>query len=693
MKTEKQREKRLGGRYKLIKELARGGFGITYLAEDTLSSYSLCVIKKLDPQNADIETAKKLFQREANTLFHLQQNQQIPKYFNYFEEVENYYLVQEYIEGQTLYHLLDKRWTRQTVLLFLREILTILKYLHKINIIHRDIKPSNVMIRQEDKKFVLIDFGAVKQLDSRYSSSQQHLHTQTMIGTPGYAPQEQLAGKPHYNSDIYALGMTAIQLLTGKHPRDLRRDEKDKIIWSEGVDIDDLLASILTKMVYSNSEHRYQSVDDIFKDIDEITVNDDFVTNWNELTAASEICVPQFYPVTKRSDESQMLLKLRSVSIVLGTVGSLIVSTELINPFFRPLYHLYQGNYLLNLREPEKALEEFQNLIAITPNSAEAWEGRGDALLSLGRLSGALESYNKALSLKTDDVRTLNNKGKVFYRLYRYKEALETHEKVLKVDFNNADAWSGKGLAYLGLRQYKEASESFDKLKQIRPDIPSIWYEIGLATEQLQGSQAARVYFEEALGVYNDFLKRNPKDVIAWTDRGNVLQKLNRPQNALDSYQKALEIDKNFYEALVGKGNTLNVIGNAQEALLAFNQASEIRPYDYQVWYNRGILLGQHFQKHKEALQSFDKAIERRNDFYPAWLNKGLALLELKRYNESLTALDKAKEFEPTDPYVWANRGSALDNLGKTTEARDSYNKAIELGFPPEQLREQLEKN
>ncbi len=678
----------LGGRYKIVRELARGGFGITYLAEDTHTSHSPCVIKKLDPQNADIETAKILFKREASALFHLQQNQQIPRYFDYFEQDQSYYLVQEYIEGKTLQNLLYKKWSKHKVILFLREILKILQYLHQINIIHRDVKPSNIMMRKEDRKFVLIDFGAVKQLDPRHSYQQQQLYTQTMIGTPGYAPQEQLAGRPAYNSDIYGLGMTAIQLLTGIHPRSLERDERDKIIWPNNVDIDDLLASILTKMVYSNPDHRYQSVDDILKELDEITVLD-LVINLNDFPEETEISSPHISEMTTRPSEFQMF-KLWYIFVVLGVTGAILIYIEFAHPFLRPLYYLYQGNNFLSVREPGKALDTFQDLIAIKPNSAEAWQGRGDALLSLGRLPGALESYNKALIIKPDDTKTLNNKGKVLYRLDRYQEALETHEKVLNLNSDDADGWSGKGIAYLGLRQYKKASEAFDKVKQIRPDIPSIWYEIGLATERLQGPQAARPYFEEAVGAYDYSIKRNPKDPIALTDRGNMLQKLNRPQDALDSYQKALEIDKDFYEALMGKGNALNVMGNRPEALQAFNEASKVRPDDYQVWYNRGIILSQYLQNHEEALKSFEKAIERRHDFYPAWLHKGLALLDLKRYNEALTALERAKELNPKDPFLWANRGFALDNLARKTEARDSYNKAIELGFPPEQLREEL---
>ncbi|KAB8317349.1 tetratricopeptide repeat protein [Tolypothrix campylonemoides VB511288] len=707
----KQTKGLLVGRYQIIKELARGGFGVTYLAKDTQSSNSPCVVKKLNPQNADIETAKTLFQREAQFLSYLQQNRQIPKYFNYFEEGQDFYIVQEYIEGKSLDKLLEQLWTKPKVIDFLQEILLILKHLHQINIIHRDIKPSNIIRRDKDNKFVLIDFGSVKQLDPRYlsnRSSEYQLPLHTMIGTPGYAPIEQMEGKPGLNSDIYGLGMTAIHLLTGTHPKNLKRDEQDDVIFPNGVDIDNLLATILTKMVYCSPERRYQFVDDVLEDLNKaieysnnnnhnnkttIEPNNGFISP-NEITGTGNNTIPFFIP---DNNETQLppirtFLKVWHNPIGFIAVGITLVSLELIYPFIRPLYYSYQGNRLLDLRQPEAALEQFENLREIKPNSPEAWKGRGDALLSMGSDFRALDSYNKALSLQPNNLKTLNNKGKVLYNIGKYEEALETSNKILAIDPNNAEAWSGKGLAYMGLRQYKEASQSFDKLRQIRPDEPKIWGDIGLATEQLQGAETARNYYKLALESYDLLVKRKPNDPFAWTDRGYILQKLNIPEKALPSYEKALEIDKNFYAALLGKGNTLDRMGKPQEALLAFNRASEIRPDDHQVWYNRGMLLTHHLQKYEEALQSFDKAIERRNDFSPAWQSKGLALLELKRYSDALAAFDKAKNLEPKNPYVWANRGSALQLLGKPKEAHDSYQKAIELGFPPEQLREELEK-
>ncbi len=705
-----QMEGLLGGRYRVIKELARGGFGITYLAEDTQSPNSPCVIKKLYPQNIDIiETAKLLFKREVAILKYLQQKQQIPKYFNYFEESENYYLVQEYIQGKTLHDLLDEQWTKPRVINFLREILSVLKYLHQIKVIHRDIKPSNVMRRDEDKKFVLIDFGAVKQLDLNYSYT--HLPPHTMVGSPGYSAPEQMEGRPGFNSDIYALGITAIHLLTKVHPRDLNRDEEGNVVLKEGVDIDDSLAAILTKMVYYHPEERYQFVEDVITDLSDLIAvsEDDFIKNSYKVATVSQNQSSNNLPETGNRNQSHVpnnnfisqkpisnnkkrpatfpVIKLWQIPIVLTALGAIAVFLEFTHPFLRPLYYLREGNNLLDARQPEKALEEFQNVIAIKPDSAEALKGEGDAMLILGRAQAALAYYDNALFFQPNNIKILNNKGKALYTLGKYKESLETHEKVLELNPNNAEALSGKGFAYIGQHKVKEASDIFSKIKQIKPDDPKIWQNIGLATEQLQGNEAAKTYYQEALWSYDTLLKKKPTDPLTWTERGSVLLKLQRIPEALQSYQKALDIDKNFYEALLGKGNALSSIpGKELDALLAFNQASDIRPEDYQVWHNRGTILAQNLKRYEEALQSFNKAIELRNDFFPAWVSKGLVLSELKNYTEALATFDKAKDLNQKDPYVWAYRGDVLEQLGRKQEAQNSYNEAVKRGLPREQL-------
>jgi serine/threonine protein kinase len=135
----------LNNRYLITEKIGEGAFGKTYLAKDTRSHDCLCVIKQLDPKQADIETAKKLFKREVEFLKSFTKGQQIPKYIDYFEENQQYYLVEEHINGTTLDKLTNQRWKQESVIDLIRQILLILKPFHQENIIHRDIKPANII--------------------------------------------------------------------------------------------------------------------------------------------------------------------------------------------------------------------------------------------------------------------------------------------------------------------------------------------------------------------------------------------------------------------------------------------------------------------------------------------------------------------------------------------------------------------
>ncbi len=258
--------KLLDYRYKLIRILATGGFGETYIAQDTKRPGNpICVVKHLKPSSPDpkiFATAKRLFNSEAETLEKLGDYDQIPRLLAYFVEYQEFYLVQEFIEGHSLSEELvpGKVWSEIQVIHLLQEVLGILKVVHSHEVIHRDIKPDNIIRRASDNKLVLVDFGAVKQLRSSYLYNGNHSIATVAIGTPGYMPTEQGQGKPRPNSDLYALGMIAIQALTGVSPIDLQEDPNTgEILWQHLVSINKELGAILTKMLHYHFKDRYQS--------------------------------------------------------------------------------------------------------------------------------------------------------------------------------------------------------------------------------------------------------------------------------------------------------------------------------------------------------------------------------------------------------------------------------------------------
>lgn len=264
-------------RYRIIRALGRGGFGATFLARDELlPGKPPCVIKQLRPSAEAphvLEMARDLFKREAKILGQIGNHPQLPRLLDYFEKNQEFFLVQEFINGSTLQQEVKRGgpFTEAGVKQFLTEILGMVQYVHDNHVIHRDIKPANIIRRDQDKKLVLIDFGAVKDKVNpiQANSSEQTALTAYAIGTPGYAPPEQMAMRPVYASDVYALGVTCVYLLSGKAPKDLNYDPTTgELLWRENVQISDHFAGVLQKMLEISVRHRYQSVEAIHRDLD-----------------------------------------------------------------------------------------------------------------------------------------------------------------------------------------------------------------------------------------------------------------------------------------------------------------------------------------------------------------------------------------------------------------------------------------
>ncbi|NJM21866.1 MAG: CHASE2 domain-containing protein [Richelia sp. SM1_7_0] len=255
----------LSNRYKITRVLAQGGFGCTYLAKDTQRPGSpTCVVKQLMPARRDtrfLQVARRLFDSEAEILELLGKHSQIPELYAFFEEEQEFYLVQQFIPGYPLTEELPPHQDIKDetyVINMLIELLEILAFIHQRQVIHRDIKPGNIIRCNQDNRLVLIDFGAVKLIQPQ-SKEQTELAT-VAIGTRGYTPPEQFAGHPRLSSDIYALGMIAIQALTGLNPHELRsHSDTGSPEWREWAQVSDKLAAMLDKMVSYHASERYKS--------------------------------------------------------------------------------------------------------------------------------------------------------------------------------------------------------------------------------------------------------------------------------------------------------------------------------------------------------------------------------------------------------------------------------------------------
>lgn len=273
----------LVGRYIPTKVLGRGGFGAAFLARDRYTpGMRYCVVKQFQPSGnlsqTQLQLAQDLFEREAVVLEEIgNKHEQIPDLFAYFplpvpglqpgQQEQFFYLVLEYIDGQNLEEELAQKgkFSEHEVVEVLREILNVLKFVHGKGIIHRDIKPSNIM-RRRDGKIFLLDFGAVKQVTNVPVGG---ANSSTGIYSLGFAPPEQMAGTQVFPStDLYALGVTAVTLLTGEDTKQLFDVYNNKWTWRQKASVSPHFADILDKMLMWAANERFQSAQEVLQALD-----------------------------------------------------------------------------------------------------------------------------------------------------------------------------------------------------------------------------------------------------------------------------------------------------------------------------------------------------------------------------------------------------------------------------------------
>ena len=284
----------VGLRYRIKRQLGHGGFGRTYLAEDLNRFNEPCVLKEFAPQvqgTYALQKAEELFEREAGVLYKLQ-HPQIPRFRELFradfENQGHLFLVQDYVEGQTYRQLLDARklqgmcFAEPEVMQLLIQLLPVLQYIHHVGVIHRDISPDNLILRYGDQLPVLIDFGGVKQVAvavSQYVQGQnaqgqnaqgQNVQgqpiptTETRLGKIGYAPEEQMQlGRAYPHSDLYALAVTVLVLLTGKEPQDLSSSPRRN--WGQELGLSPMLGAVLERMRSPQPDSRYQTAEEVMQ--------------------------------------------------------------------------------------------------------------------------------------------------------------------------------------------------------------------------------------------------------------------------------------------------------------------------------------------------------------------------------------------------------------------------------------------
>ena len=684
-------------------------------------------MKEIKPKSKNpllLQEVRKLFEEEAQIIYNQGKHNQIPTVLDEFEENQNFYLVQEYIEGNSLKsEIYQGKFNETEAIALLEDVLQILTFVHR-QVLHLDIKPSNLIRRASDGQIILTDFGSFKQLSSLILNEQEQLIITRFVGSDGYMPKEQYTRSPNPSNDIYALGMTIIHALTGLFPTEIGQDSNTgELGWRNYTHVSDELAAIVNKMVNSYFRDRYQSADEVLNDlwsinsqgellissetaasvelkaIDNEIVNENYdkssygfdvsnqalnkidIDNDNFVVDNTDYSIDKLTSInfaTKkdaRKNSALRLLPFVCVFFVLlvTTVGIVVFSG------IKFIYLLNQCKKLIEAEQPEVAESYCAAAIKIKQNDSNALKKYADVLFELQRYYAALITYNKAIENKQDFYLAWNGRGLVLDKLERYQESLDSYDKAINLSADNSKAWNGKGVVLIGMGKFEEALEAFNKAISVNPRKPQSWENRGIALEYLKRNYDGRKAFTEAIALLEQQIKNDPGNIVAMVDRGRILDKLKRHQEALVSYEEALKLKPDFYRAWIGKGNSLFFLKRFDDALDAYENATKSRPNYHIVWHNQGSFLADGLQRYEEAVAFYQKAIDLEPNFAPAWRDKGLALMRLDKNQQAIDAFDQAIKINPSDFQSWGSRGIALTKLKNYDAAIASLNKAISL--------------
>ena len=285
-KALKEADKRriIRGRYEVLKDIKDGEFIKAYLVKDRdVPSQTPYIVKKLIPPAKDADTLAKiqtLFDERLQEQYKLNGYDQIPDLIASFEENQEFFTIQKFIDGHNLDEEIkpDKLWPETQVVDLLIQVLKILEFVHRQNLAHLNIQPSNLRRRKQDGKIVLIDFALLKEISASIASPEQ-IDPVRRVSSPDYALPKEAGDRSDVSRDIYTVGAIGIQALTGIHPRDFSIDKKtNEVIWRFAtpdrpmVEVNNDLVKILTKIIRHNPDGRYLGDSEALDDLQRLKV-------------------------------------------------------------------------------------------------------------------------------------------------------------------------------------------------------------------------------------------------------------------------------------------------------------------------------------------------------------------------------------------------------------------------------------
>ncbi len=548
-------------RYQIVKYLGGNKEICSYVAinstEKNKSRYYLEIIHPRHLDGTSLSQITNEIVLGLNKISTINNGKQCAKAIEYFADNSRIYIVQEYIEGKSLAQIIEDRFilSETEVIGILINTAIALAPIHKQGLIHGNLRPSSIVKRLGDRTsdgsrpgkprkdeelssaIALVDFGLIRSAINLLPDSKV-----------GYIPPEQVAGRATHLSDIYALGMTAIHILTGTPPHKLEKNARTgEILWHRKARISPSFAKIIDKTICLDRHQRYQSVAKLIKDLKKIKNQSRFGGVYKYLLIAP--------------------LLVFGIALGLTQWAQRVAILE-----------FYKGDIKLEAKQYQQAVEYYSNGLQKLPNTKgqvrnfeQAWLKKAKAERQLNRYEDALDTCTTALNYYQSP-QLWNCKALTLYSLERYDESVAAYERAIEIAPDNIWLWNNRGETYTRLNQFDRAIFDFEKAIELSPDRSFVpWNNVGkLYYQQKEYAQAIDAY-NRALSVKSDYLP-------ALIGLGNAQKASQLYDAAAQSYDRAIAINPDYYEAWYGKGSVAEYLKQYSDARKFYQKASQLKP-------------------------------------------------------------------------------------------------------------------
>ena len=642
-------------RYQIL-ELLNGTIGNrSYLGEDTSQSdFNKYVVKQFLPPSKDptlLKVSYNVLETEVKPLDKLaQQDNRIQNLKTFFEKNKNFYLVRNYIVGQSLNKEIvpGKKFTSEQVQNLLIEVLEVLVFIHQQGIIHRNLKPANIIRRESDNKLVLTDFGAPQEAVSNIVLSSE------------YMPIEQTYRNPQFNSDIYTLGIIAIEALTGLTAKEVinkknkKNADAEKINWSpHSYQVKPKLAKIINKMVDLNYQNRYQSAKEVLKDLQEI--------NQPQPNMLSQ-------KLKQEVSKNPKLVTGISSLIVISALGWFFFAFKDMN-YARQLYQQGIANYKKS--EYKQAVKLFSKAIRINPEYSSAYNSRGDAYYRLGNYEKSQQDSSAAIRSNPKDADAYYDRAFSLYFVGEFNGAIIDYNQAIKLKPEFANAYYGRGLARYEIKENSKAIQDLTQAVAINPKFSSAYFQRAIIHREMGEKFQAIKDFDRAIEI-------NPKYTEAYYERGKTRYELKEKPAAKKDFSKVIELDAKYIEAYIARADIHTDLGYPKQAYEDYEKAIEMNPEDPKAYIHRGKYRFK-MKDIEGAIENYNQAIKLDSTQTTAYNNRANAHLKLGKLKQAMADYSTAIELNSEYALAYYNRGLLRTDLGKVPGAIEDFQIAADI--------------